>query len=61
MKRLFKYLNYSQRLRTRYKPKENNLIKYSDVDYAVNDKDRRSTIRYVYILNGGAVTWALRK
>jgi hypothetical protein len=37
------------------------LVGYSDTDYAVDAKDRRSTIGYVYILNGATVIWVARK
>jgi hypothetical protein len=61
VKRVFRYLNHSQRLGIRYGPKGGNLIGYSDSDYAADNRDRRSTMGYVYILNNGAVTWAARK
>jgi transposase InsO family protein len=61
VKRVFRYLNHSQRLGIRYGPEGGNLVGYSDSDYAADDRDRRSTMGYVYILNGAAVTWAARK
>ena len=33
---------------------------YYDADYAINIDTRRSTIAYVFNLNGGAITWASR-
>jgi hypothetical protein len=37
------------------------LIGYSDSDYAGDATDRRSTMGYVFLLYGAAVTWAARK
>jgi hypothetical protein len=40
---------------------KNTLVGYSDADYAGDPDTRRSTSGYVYILNGGAVTWSSRR
>jgi hypothetical protein len=61
VRRVFRYLNHSQRLGIRYGPRRSDLIGYSDADYAADTQDRRSTMGYVYTLNGAAVTWAARK
>ena len=42
-------------------PSDNTLIGYSDADYAGDPDTRRSTSGYVFILNGGAVTWSSRR
>jgi hypothetical protein len=42
-------------------PSDNILIGYSDADYAGDPDTRRSTSGYVFILNGGAVTWSSRR
>ena len=42
-------------------PQDVALMGYSDSDYAGDTTDRRSTMGYVYLLYGAAVTWAARK
>jgi hypothetical protein len=37
------------------------LMGYSDSDYAGDVTDRKSTMGYIYLLYGAAVTWAARK
>ena len=37
-----------------------NLIGYCDADYAGDPDSRRSTTGYVFVLNGGAISWASR-
>jgi hypothetical protein len=61
IKRVFRYLRHSQELGIVYGPKEKDLVGYSDADFAGDPQDRRSTMGYVYTLNGAAVTWAARK
>ena len=39
----------------------NILTGYSDADYAGDHDNRRSTSGYVYILNGGAISWSSRR
>jgi hypothetical protein len=58
---VFRYLRYSKQLGIGYRHIKNDLIGYSDADFAADGEDRRSTTGYAYILNGGAVTWAARK
>jgi hypothetical protein len=64
LKRLIRYLlgtvNYSL---TYGSNNQNQLIMmgYCDADWGSNQDDRRSVTGYVYILNGGAVSWQARK
>jgi hypothetical protein len=37
------------------------LYGYSDVDFAADPQDRKSTIEYAFLLDGATVTWASRK
>jgi hypothetical protein len=61
--RVFRYLNYSKRLKLCHfdDPQDMALIGYSDSDYAGDATDRRCTMGYMFLLHGAAVTWAARK
>ena len=61
IQRVFKYLKHTQKLAICYGSDIDSLVGYSDADFAADTRDRRSTMGYVYILNGAAVTWAARK
>jgi hypothetical protein len=43
-----------------YKPGDSTLVGYADADYAGDIDTRRSTTGYVYILNGGVISWSSR-
>ena len=62
--RVLKYLAFSRNHGICFDgngPVKNVLVGYSDADYAGDPDGRRSTSGYVFILNGGAVTWSSRK
>lgn len=40
---------------------DTNLIGYCDADFASDIDDRKSTTGYVFVLNGGAISWNSRK
>jgi hypothetical protein len=63
VRRVFRYLSYSKHLRLCYAGDSQEIILtgYSDSDYAGDATDRRSTMGYVFLLYGAAVTWAARK
>jgi hypothetical protein len=61
VQRVFRYLKHSKQLGISYGRIKNGLIGYADADFAADGEDRRSTMGYAYVLNGGAVTWAARK
>ena len=46
--------------RSQVPSKTNQLVCYSDADYAANTDTRRSTTGYVNLMNGGPVTWCSR-
>jgi hypothetical protein len=43
-----------------YKPEDSTLSGYADADYAGDIDTRRSTTGYVFILNGGVISWSSR-
>ena len=62
-RRIQKYLRYSESLSICYggQPNALTLYGYSDSDFASDTSDRRSTMGYAFMLNGGAITWATQK
>jgi len=61
-KRLLRYLKGTINYGIFYKKNENKqLIAYTDSDYAGDITDRKSTSGYVFMLSGGAVSWASNK
>jgi hypothetical protein len=48
-------------LTLRYERDNKELLGYSDTDYASDTLDRKSTMGYVFILCGAAITWVSRK
>jgi len=61
-KRVLRYLKGTMELGVFYKRMNiNELVAYTDSDYAGDIDDRRSTSGYVFLLSGGAVSWASKK
>lgn len=63
-KRVLRYLSATRNHGVSFGGSENTrnvLMGYSDVDYAGDQDTRRSTSEYVYIINGGAVTWSRKR
>ena len=62
VKRVMRYLRGTTRLGI-YQSSEcsNEVIGYSDVDWAGDINDRKSTSGYIFKLNGGAVSWRSKK
>lgn len=55
---IFRYLNGTINLKFRYsRTTDNNLIGYTDADWAYDIDKRRSCTGYVFQLSNGAVTW----
>jgi hypothetical protein len=64
MKRIFRYLKGTAHLGIEYSRdarRGNELVGYSDADYAGDRDNRRSTSGFVFMLAGGPVTWTSRK
>jgi hypothetical protein len=61
IQQVFRYLQGSQAVTLRYAGDNKELLGYSDTDYASDASDRKSTMGYVFILCGAAITWASRK
>ena len=62
-KRILRYLQGTRNLGIFYKACEGKkeLISYTDSDYARDLEDRKSTSGYVFMLEGGVISWALKK
>jgi hypothetical protein len=60
-KGLLRYLASTKDYAITYGGGDSELIGYCDADYAGDLDTRRSTTGYVFILNGGAVTWQSRR
>lgn len=61
-KRVLRYLKGTVELGVFYKRGDvKDLVAYTDSDYAGDIDDRRSTSGYVFLLSGGAVSWASKK
>jgi hypothetical protein len=62
VKRILRYLKGTSKLGLKYeKIKNEQLIGYSDADWAGDRDDRHSTSGYVCLLSGGAITWMSKK
>ncbi|RDX86197.1 hypothetical protein CR513_32496, partial [Mucuna pruriens] len=61
-KRILKYLQGTQNLRIFYKARGNEeLLAYTDSDYAGDPNNRKSTSGYAFMLGGGMISWASKK
>lgn len=61
-KRILRYVQGTTGYCIRYRPGgERKLVGYVDSNYAGDVDDRKSTSRYVFMLGGGAVSWASKK
>jgi hypothetical protein len=61
VKRILRYLKGTMNFSLEYKGTNEQLIGYSDADWAGNIDDRRSTTGYVFLVADGAVSWNSRK
>jgi len=60
-KRVLRYLKETFGLKLVYNKNTQNVIGYSDADWAGSLDDRHSTSGYVFVLGGGAVTWKSKR
>ena len=62
MKRVLRYVKGTTELGILYKiGGEKKLVAYLDSDYARDIEDRKSTSRYIFLLNSGLVAWCSKK
>lgn len=61
-KYVLRYLQGTKNYRLRYQGASNDgLLSYSDSDYAEDRDDRHSTTGFVFLMAGGAISWASRR
>jgi hypothetical protein len=61
IKHLTRYLKSIKNMEIWYKPKNPNLIGYTDADYREDKLDRKSTTDNIFLLAGGVISWLSRK
>ncbi|XP_068994260.1 uncharacterized protein [Neodiprion pinetum] len=62
VKRVFRYLQGTKELGLEYNKEGNNeIFGYCDADWANDEGDRKSITGYVFILQGGAISWSSKK
>jgi hypothetical protein len=60
-KRILRYLKGTKSLKLTFEKKSIEIAGYSDASYAEDKSDRKSTGGYVFMMNGGAVSWKSSK
>ena len=61
VKRIFRYLKGTIELKLQYRPDGENLLRFSDADWANDMDDRHSTTGNVFTMSGGAISWLSQK
>ena len=61
VKRIFQYLKFTSDYSLRLRKSDDELIAYSDTDWAGDKNDRHSTSGYVFMLASGSISWSGRK
>ena len=63
VKRIFRYLQGTKSYELEYSKRDDdgNLVGFSDADWAGDSNNRKSTSGYVFVMNGGAISWKSRK
>lgn len=57
-KRILRYLQGTKHIGLTYGSGSNQVVGYCDADYAADIDQRKSTTGYVFLLNGGVVSWS---
>jgi hypothetical protein len=60
-KKVLRYLNGTRNLKLTFMKERRELIGYSDASYAEDKFDRKSTGGYLFMMNGGAISWKSSK
>jgi hypothetical protein len=61
VKRIFRYLQKTMKTGIVYHKNGGDLYGYSDASYAPEATDRKSTSGYVFMMNGGAISWKAKR
>lgn len=62
IKRLMRYLKGTKEMKLEFSKQGNSkIIGFSDADWGADVDDRRSCTGYVFILNGGAISWSSKR
>ena len=62
VKHLMRYLRGTASMKLKYSRKGNEqIIGYSDADWATDTEDRKSTRGYIFLMQGGAVSWCCKR
>jgi len=57
---ILKYLNYTKHYKIKYKG-QGEIIAYTDADFAGDPKDRKSTSRYIILMDNDPICWQSKK
>jgi len=58
---ILKYLNYTKNYKIEYKEKGGEILAYTDSDLAGDPVDRKSTSRYIILMNKYPICWQSKK
>lgn len=61
VKRILRYLKGTVELKLTYGSSEENIVGYTDADWAADLDSRKSTSGYIFTLHGGAISWNAKR
>lgn len=61
IKRILRYLKGTINVKLHFVKNDEEICGYSDADWAEDRDDRKSTLGYIFMFQGGAVSWASKK